>query len=144
MRVNSSPSALGGPAPTAWYIRFMSSVLFVESAGATADDHAAPTADRPTDDEALDAYSRVVTAVAPDLAPSVANLRVTRRIRGGRTAMGGGSAVVISPDGVLLTAAHVVEGSRAGAASRVDVCSLRCTVVVRAPLSDVAVLRADA
>src|SRR5215210_5433206 len=144
MRVNSSPSALGGPAPTAWYIRFMSSVLFVESAGATADDHAAPTADRPTDDEALDAYSRVVTAVARDLAPSVANLRVTRRIRGGRTAMGGGSAVVIAPDGYLLTSAHVVEGSGAGTASFVDGRDLRFSVVGGDPLSDLAVLRAEA
>src|SRR4051794_41493688 len=58
----------------------------------------APSEERPSDDEALDAYSRVVTAVARDLAPSVANLRVTRRLRGGRTAMGGGSAVVITPD----------------------------------------------
>ena len=36
-----------------------------------------PSDERPSDGEALDAYSRVVTAVARDLAPSVANLRVT-------------------------------------------------------------------
>ena len=42
----------------------------------------------PSDGEALDAYSRVVTTVARDLAPSVANLRVSRRLRGGRTALG--------------------------------------------------------
>ena len=60
-----------------------------------------PSDERPSDGEALDAYSRVVTAVARDLAPSVANLRVSRRVRGGRTAMGGGSAVVITPDGFL-------------------------------------------
>src|SRR5918994_1451862 len=76
--------------------------------------------ERPTDDEALDAYSRVVTTVARDLAPSVANLRVTRRLRGGRVAMGGGSAVVIAPDGFLLTSAHVVEGASGGEASFVD------------------------
>ena len=34
---------------------------------------------RPGDREALDAYSSVITAVALDLAPSVANLRVYRR-----------------------------------------------------------------
>src|SRR5918912_1618680 len=103
-----------------------------------------PAGDRPTDDEALDAYSRVVTTVARDLAPSVANLRVTRRVRGGRAAMGGGSAVVIAPDGYLLTSAHVVEGSAAGGASLVDGRDLRFTVVGRDPLSDLAVLRADA
>ncbi|HEY0363796.1 MAG TPA: trypsin-like peptidase domain-containing protein [Solirubrobacteraceae bacterium] len=100
--------------------------------------------ERPSDDEALDAYSRVVTAVARDLAPSVANLRVTRRLRGGRTAMGGGSAVVITPDGFLVTSAHVVEGSRSGSASFVDGREMRFAVVGADPLSDIAVLRADA
>jgi serine protease Do len=99
---------------------------------------------RPSDDEALDAYSRVVTTVARDLAPSVANLRVTRRLRGGRTAMGGGSAVVITPDGFLVTSAHVVEGSRSGSASFVDGREMRFAVVGADPQSDVAVLRADA
>jgi S1-C subfamily serine protease len=96
------------------------------------------------DTEALDAYSRVVTTVARELAPSVANLRVGRRMRGGRTAMGGGSAVVIAPDGYLLTSAHVVEGTAEGSASFVDGRDLRFSVVGRDPLSDLAVLRADA
>jgi serine protease Do len=104
----------------------------------------APSEERPSDDEALDAYSRVVTAVARDLAPSVANLRVTRRLRGGRTAMGGGSAVVITPDGFLVTSAHVVEGSRSGSASFVDGREMRFAVVGADPLSDIAVLRAAA
>ena len=129
----------------------MSSVLFVD-APADAEDRrngtGAETVDaaaaRPSDAEALDAYSRVVTTVARDLAPSVANLRVTRRIRGGRTALGGGSAVVIAPDGYLLTSAHVVEGGSGGGASLVDGRDLRFTVVGRDPLSDLAVLRTDA
>ena len=45
--------------------------------------------------EALDAYSQVVTRVAADLAPSVANLRLRRRTRRGM-AGSGGSAVVLS------------------------------------------------
>jgi S1-C subfamily serine protease len=98
---------------------------------------------RPADGEALDAYSRVVTAVARDLAPSVANLRVTRRLRGGRVASGGGSAVVITPDGFMLTSAHVVEGSRRGSASFVDGREMRFEVVGADPLSDLAVLRVD-
>jgi S1-C subfamily serine protease len=70
----------------------------------------------------------------------VANLRVTR----GRRA-GGGSAVVITPDGFLLTSAHVVEGStRPGRASFVDGRELRFDVVGSDPHSDLAVLRADA
>ncbi len=38
--------------------------------------------------EALDAYSRIVVDVAERLAPSVANLRVTRRGRGGHVPAG--------------------------------------------------------
>lgn len=96
------------------------------------------------DAEALDAYSRVVTTVARDLAPSVANLRVTRRVRGGRVTAGGGSAVVIAPDGYLLTSAHVVERGSGGQASFVDGRELRFEIVGADPLSDLAVLRADA
>jgi serine protease Do len=113
-------------------------------AGAEGAPGRSPSEERPSDDEALDAYSRVVTAVARDLAPSVANLRVTRRLRGGRTAMGGGSAVVITPDGFLVTSAHVVEGSGSGGASFVDGREMRFTVVGADPLSDIAVLRAAA
>src|SRR2546421_820807 len=87
-----------------------------------------------TEDEALDAYSRAVTTVAERLSPSVANLRVRR---------GGGSAVVITPDGFMLTSAHVVARARGGRASFVDGRELEFTVVGSDPLSDLAVLRAD-
>src|SRR5919201_978567 len=62
----------------------------------------------PSEDEALDAYSRAVTAIVERLGPAVANLRVSRRVRGGRIADGGGSSVVITSDGFMLTSAHVV------------------------------------
>jgi S1-C subfamily serine protease len=134
----------GKPTNIAWYIRFMSSVLFVDSANGAGDAPLYADPERPSDAEALDAYSQVVTAVARDLAPSVANLRVTRRVRGGRMAVGGGSAVVIAPDGYLVTSAHVVDGGGGGDASFVDGRDLRFSVVGRDPLSDLAVLRADA
>jgi S1-C subfamily serine protease len=92
---------------------------------------------------ALDAYSQVVVGVAEGLAASVANLQVTRRTRRG-DALGAGSAVVIAPDGYLLTSAHVVEGSTAGAASFGDGRETRVAVVGSDRLSDLAVLRAEA
>ena len=94
--------------------------------------------------EALDAYSRTIVAVAEKLAPSVANLRVTRESRGGHVAAGGGSAVVLTVDGFLLTSAHVVAdpGTR-GRASFVDGRELAFSVVGRDSLSDLAVLRAE-
>jgi serine protease Do len=97
------------------------------------------------DSEALDAYSRVVTEVAERLAPSVVNLRVTRGTRRGSFPAGAGSAVVLTPDGFLLTSAHVVSGrSDGGRAALVDGRELKFTVVGRDPFSDLAVLRVDA
>jgi serine protease Do len=98
----------------------------------------------PDEIEALDAYSRAVTTVAERLAPSVANLRVRRRVRGGRTLEGGGSAVVITPDGFMLTSAHVVVRTSGGRASFVDGREIEFEVVGSDPLSDLAVLRAGA
>ncbi|MGH3112019.1 MAG: S1C family serine protease [Gaiellaceae bacterium] len=97
-----------------------------------------------SDEEALDAYSRAVIAVAERLSPSVANLRVSRRIRGGRRAAGGGSGVVITPDGFMLTSAHVVAGSDGRAEAIVGGREIRAEVVGADPLSDLAVLRSDA
>jgi S1-C subfamily serine protease len=82
----------------------------------------------------LDAYSQAVISVAEKLTPSVANLRVRR---------GGGSAVVITPDGFMLTSAHVVARAGGGRASFVDGRELPFEVVGSDPLSDLAVLRAD-
>jgi S1-C subfamily serine protease len=91
---------------------------------------------------ALDAYSQIVVRVAERLAPSVANLRVTRRSRVGRVPAGAGSAVALTPDGFLLTSAHVVSGpGRSGRAAFVDGQELSFDVVGLDRLSDLAVLR---
>src|SRR2546430_2729510 len=97
----------------------------------------------PSEAEALDAYSRAVITVAERLSPSVANLRVSHRVRGGRRLDGGGSAVVVTPDGFMLTSAHVVSRTDSGRASFVDGRELDFEVVGSDPLSDLAVLRAD-
>jgi S1-C subfamily serine protease len=96
------------------------------------------------DAEALDAYSRTVTSVAERLRSSVANLQVRRRTRRGR-AEGGGSAVVITPDGYMLTSAHVIDGTDGrSTAAFPDGRSFSAEVVGADPLSDLAVVRADA
>jgi S1-C subfamily serine protease len=95
----------------------------------------------PTEEEALDAYSQVVTSVAERVLGSVASLRISRRLYGGRQAQGSGSAVAITPDGFLVTSAHVVEGVDRGRASMADGRELRFEVVGRDPLSDLAVIR---
>ena len=95
--------------------------------------------------EILDAYSLAVVTIAEKLSPSVANLRVSRRVRGGRRAIGGGSGLVITPDGFLLTSAHVVAGTDGKVeASFVDGREITAELVGADPLSDLAVLRSDA
>jgi S1-C subfamily serine protease len=97
---------------------------------------------RPSEGEALDAYSQAVTWIAERLTPSVASLRVMRRSRGGQVPVGAGSAVALTPDGFMLTSAHVVGGSnRQGRATFTDGREDRFEVVGRDPLSDLAVLR---
>jgi serine protease Do len=97
--------------------------------------------DPPTESEALDAYSQAVILVAERLAPSVASVKVSRRVRGGRRLDGGGSAVVITPDGFLLTSAHVVQRTRHVRVSFTDGRELTADIVGADPLSDLAVLR---
>jgi S1-C subfamily serine protease len=94
-------------------------------------------------DEALDAYSTVVTSVAERLIPSVASLRVRQPVRGVGVDGAGGSAVVITPDGTSLTSAHVVGGTNRGSASFVDGREVAFDVVGRDQLSDLAVLRLE-
>jgi serine protease Do len=95
------------------------------------------------EEEALDAYSRVVTTVAERLTPSVASLRVVQRAGRGQVLPGAGSGVVISPDGFAITSAHVVAGTSRGSAAFVDGHEERFQIVGRDVLSDLAVLRLD-
>jgi S1-C subfamily serine protease len=104
----------------------------------------ASPADSPLDDEALDTYSRVVTTVADRLLPSVASLKIMHRVRGGRRAEGAGSAVVLTPDGYLVTSAHVVSGSREGTATFADGREFDFEVVGADQLSELAVVRVHA
>ena len=93
------------------------------------------------EDEALDAYSRVVMTVAQRLLPSVASLKVMTRVPGGRRPAGAGSGVVVTPDGFLLTSAHVVARANDGVASFADGRELDFEVIGGDALSDLAVIR---
>jgi S1-C subfamily serine protease len=78
-----------------------------------------------------------VTSVAERVLPSVASLRVGRAGRGGA-----GSAVVITPDGFLVTSAHVVAQGGSASASFLDGSEYDVDVVGADPLSDLAIARA--
>ena len=94
-----------------------------------------------TEQEALDAYSQVVTRVADKLIPSVASLKVMQKTAGGRRPKGSGSGVAITRDGFAITSAHVVNGSTEGTATFADGTEHDYSVVGADPLSDLAVVR---
>src|SRR5438270_5332670 len=110
--------------------------------GTTAMEREQPSS--PSEAEALDAYSRIVVGVAERVSGSIGSLRVMRRGRGGRVPAGAGSAVALTPDGFLLTSAHVVAGpGRSGRAAFVDGRELKFGVLGVDRLSDLAVVRVD-
>jgi S1-C subfamily serine protease len=95
-----------------------------------------------TEREALDAYSQIVSTVAERVLPSVASLRVRRS--GSPRDGGAGSGVVITPDGYLVTSAHVIAQARSASASFIDGTEYELDVVGADPLSDLAIARARA
>src|SRR3989442_13130560 len=92
-----------------------------------------------TERDVLDSYSATVTTVAQRVLPSVASLRVRR---GSRSFEGGaGSGVVITPDGFLVTSAHVVAQPGAASASSFDGSGNDLDGSGADPLSDLAMAR---
>ena len=94
----------------------------------------------PTDHDALDAYSQVVSGVAETLLPRVAAIRVSRR---GRSGEASGSAVVLTAEGHLITNAHVVGSADTGQATFADGSEASLVIVGRDPLADLAIVRTD-
>jgi S1-C subfamily serine protease len=104
------------------------------------------------DDRLLDAYSRAVVAAVERAGPGVVRVDVARRARvragrGRRTdreVAGHGSGFIFTPDGFVITNAHVVHG-----ASRISVAlpgggTAGATLIGEDPHTDVAVLRVAA
>jgi S1-C subfamily serine protease len=91
---------------------------------------------RTNDDELLDAYSQAVIGAVETVGPAVVNVH--------RGDAGAGSGVIFTPDGLVLTNQHVVDG-----AARVEVIlpdgrALRADVIGHDAATDLAVLRVDA
>jgi S1-C subfamily serine protease len=94
------------------------------------------------DEELLDAYSSAVVGVVEAVSPSVVHVQV-RGSRQGRAAQGSGSGTILSPDGIVLTNNHVVEGASTIELSLTDARRVPARVLGRDPDTDIAVLRAE-
>jgi S1-C subfamily serine protease len=96
------------------------------------------TIDTAEDRELLDAYSRAVSDVVETVGPAV--VRVETAGKGRRS--GVGSGVIISPDGLVLTNSHVVQGSRELKLATADGLNLGARLIGEDPDTDLALLRA--
>jgi S1-C subfamily serine protease len=94
------------------------------------------------DEELLDAYSSAVVSVVDAVSPSVVHVQV-RGARRGMMAQGSGSGTILSPDGIVLTNNHVVEGAATIELALTDSRRFAARVLGRDPDTDIAVLRAD-
>src|SRR5262245_15005092 len=101
------------------------------SAGATG-------VDAPVEDgELLDAYSQAVTRVVDTVGPAVVSIAVDA----GRRRTGAGSGILFTPDGYLVTNAHVVHQSRRLRVGLTDGSTHEAVVVGADPATDLAVVR---
>jgi S1-C subfamily serine protease len=103
----------------------------------------APDGASGADEVILDAYSETVVGAVEVVSPAVVHvgLRAERR---GRYAEGTGSGVIVSPDGLILTNNHVVDGAREMRLTLADGRSFMGRILGADADTDLAVVRADA
>jgi S1-C subfamily serine protease len=107
-----------------------------------------------SDDDAFDAYSQAVMRAADTVGPAVVKIDVTKRVAtappGRRRRFdpgpeqGGGSGFVFTPDGLVLSNSHVVEGAAKVVVTLPDRRECSADVIGEDPETDLAVLKITA
>ncbi|MGH6841225.1 MAG: S1C family serine protease, partial [Methylocella sp.] len=118
----------------------LSLVLDEADAGSCGVPLASADGDRAKDNTLLDAYSKVVTMAVARVSPSVVRLDIRH---GGRPRAGSGSGVIVSPDGLILTNSHVVQGAKRAEVTTLDGRSFSGRVLGDDPSTDLALVRVD-
>jgi S1-C subfamily serine protease len=88
----------------------------------------------------LDAYSNAVTRVVEGVGSSVVRLDIRH---GGRGRAASGSGVILSPDGLILTNSHVVQGAKRAEVTALDGRSVSGRVLGDDPDTDLALVRVE-
>jgi S1-C subfamily serine protease len=101
----------------------------------------APTPPASNDTDELDAYSRAVVSVVESVGPAVVS--IARRGARSRSPDGAGSGFFFTPDGYLLTNAHVAHEAKSLEARLPNGDRLAARVVGEDAATDLAVLRVD-
>lgn len=100
------------------------------------------TGELPDDSVLLDSFSEAVTSVVDRIGPAVVRVEA-KPSPSSRRSGGLGSGVVISPDGLVLTNSHVVQGAREMRLATPDGRTLHAKVLGDDPDTDLALLRAS-
>ena len=94
------------------------------------------------DENLLDAYSQAVVGVVETVSPAVAHVQIASQ-RQGRQVAGSGSGVIVSPDGLVLTNNHVIDGADRIDLTLADGRQFRARVIGHDADTDLAVLRGE-